>query len=74
MFKRKPALANKHDPAGPVRTIVSKSVADFRNIPVKHYLSVTISQNRIRPLLQLIALCSVVLRVIMKDILVKDKS
>jgi len=64
MFSSKPALANKHDPAGPVRTIVSKSVANLRNIPVKQNLSVTISQNRIRPLLQFIALCIVELMVV----------
>jgi len=32
MLNNKPVSANKHDPTGPVRAIVSKSVANLRNI------------------------------------------
>jgi hypothetical protein len=32
MLSSKPVSANKHDPTGPVGTIVSKSVANLRNI------------------------------------------
>ena len=46
MLNSKPVSANKHDPAGPVGTIVSNSVANLRNIPVKQKLSVTNSQQR----------------------------
>lgn len=35
MLSSKSVSANKHDPTGPVRTIVSKSVVNLRNIPVK---------------------------------------
>ena len=35
MLSSKSVSANKHDPTGPVRTIVSKSVVNLRDIPVK---------------------------------------
>lgn len=35
MLSSKSVSANKHDPTGPVRTIVSKSVVNLRNIPIK---------------------------------------
>jgi hypothetical protein len=48
MLNNKPVSANKHDPAGPVRTIVSKSVANLRSIPIRQKLSMTNSHDRLR--------------------------
>jgi len=65
MLSSKSVSANKHDPTGPVRTIVSKSVVNLRNIPIKQKLSVINSQRIVfgRSLLPLIiALLSVALR------------
>ena len=39
MVNSKPFSVNKNDPIGPVETIVSKSVANLRNIPTKQILS-----------------------------------
>jgi hypothetical protein len=39
MVNSKPVSANKNDPTGPVGTIVSKSVANLRNIPTKQIQS-----------------------------------
>jgi len=38
--------ASKHDPAGPAKTIVSKSVANLRSIPTKQAQSVADSLDR----------------------------
>jgi len=39
MLNSKPVSVNKNDPIGPVETIVSKSVANLRHIPIKQILS-----------------------------------
>jgi hypothetical protein len=39
MVNSKPFSANKNDPIGPVGTIVSRSVANLRNIPTKQIQS-----------------------------------
>ena len=39
MVNRSPISANKNDPIGPVESIVSKSVANLRNIPTKQIQS-----------------------------------
>ena len=46
MVNSKPVSVNKHSPTGPVRTIVSKSVVNLRNIPNKQIQSVANRTDR----------------------------
>ena len=46
MLNSKPVSVNKHDPIGPVRDIVSKSVANLRNISSRKTQSVVNSAGQ----------------------------
>jgi len=65
MLNSSPVSVNKHDPTGPVRTIVSKSAVNLRNILFKRIQSEANRTDRQQSIaVELIVLYSMVLKVV----------